>query len=213
MIFGAPMKNNESVDLLGKELSFYAKYPEEMDFTYVDQVDAHHRKLFSFLDKKQFQEMEKMVATVGDAAAEQARELTAEVVDELLKLKGIKAESIKRTNYWEAGLRIRKTATSADTNVECRVRIETVGEQLAARVWIWVKGSKSADLMKVLKRSIRKLPEQPKNFDGSSVLTAAIDLREAVEQRRSKQSIVDELAAPLFQLDKDQWHRLFMLAE
>lgn len=207
------MKNNESGVLLGKELSFYAKYPQEMDIAYVAQVDTHYRKLFSFLDKKQFQEMEKMVANVGDAAAEQARELTDEIVAGLLILKGIKAENINRTNYWEAGLRIRKTATSANINFECRVRIETVGEQLVAGIWIWIKGSKSADLMKVLKRSIKKLPEQPRNFDGSSVLVAAIDLREAVEQHRSKQSIVDELTAPLFQLDKDQWHQLILMAD
>lgn len=197
-------------DLLGSELTFFARYPEEMDLVYVDQIEDH-RNLFNFLDNKQFQEMHKLVLKIGGAAADEAQEITSEVRGRLQNIIHIKARSIKKRCEWESGLKIKKFPQSKFGNVECRVVVETDGGCLVARVIIWVKGSKRLVLSKALNRAIGVPPPTPKFYGENTMVISAVNLREAVDRCRTKQSIIEELTSPLLKLTKKDWDKVFSL--
>lgn len=201
---------NESV--LGDELAFYAKFPEEMDLIYGEPIENFQRLFSEFLDENKFKEMNKLVTKIGDSAAAQAREITSGIRDILLKLELVKTESIKHTNYWESGLRIKKSPQTKAFNIECRVIIETEDKDLVARVRIWVNGVNRSAIQKVLSSAIENLPTTPKNYGKCVLVVADVNLSKAIAQCRTKQWLIEELSSPLFKLSKSKWDELFILA-
>ena len=128
---------------LGPALTFYAKYPQELEALYVDE--PNYKELIPEIKDEQINEVSEMVNAIANQAETDCKRFLAAAMDRIENtfFGQCKFLRVNKRSGWEAsGYLCKPRGNPAKSNAMYGLEVYTVSDKLAVVGWLWVKGGR-----------------------------------------------------------------------
>jgi len=148
---------------LGLALTFYAKYPREIDRLYGEDQGVYKILMPWLSNKMERNEIANLIKQVSNQADKEVKTFLLKVKDkvEVHLAQSCNFTSIKVRSPWKLSWWIWPKGYSKKLNVQVGVFIDTKDKNLVAFPWVWVKGGRrqELELIKIFNNEVKSAKE------------------------------------------------------